>query len=756
MKTKAFDYLNVIKYLSIFAIFLCINQFEETVYPYSSALYSSVLATGGNYITSSILYLLAFLVVGRPGLLASGAITILVMLFITLIRLRFKTKNRIEYVFYTAISLLGFLFLGDTAIETQFEKRILCILISSALSLILLTSISALENKGLKYKMNVEDYASIIVSIVVIGVGFSNLFSPFIWKGISLFIILLATYFFKAGISIVVGTSLGVSLALFYGNVNYVGIFALLTLSCEGFSVISRYLGGISIIFCDYLVHLLFNVYPSYDFRELIPVIIATLLFCILPTKLLTFYKDKFSSFSEKVLARQTINRNRTMLSNRLFELSAVFTEMSNAFNSFKKCENTPEKIKNNATKSIKENVCKNCENFSRCSKNQARRDVGLNKMIDIGIAKGKLSLIDLPDEVGDSCIHPADIIYYTNKFLAEYRNYKLSLLNLSSSRAIISKEAEGVAEILKGLALESGTLLKYQSKLEKTLSDELLKKGFLVSEILIYGEEKNVTVSLILNMKEYSLPALQNAIGRTLKTNVILCEKNNITEEKIHLSFKRRVDFDAVFGIAKVKKDGSEISGDTHSVLRITDEKFIVALSDGMGSGEKAETVSSVSLSLIESFYKAGMNSDLILNTVNKLLSINTEDSFTALDVSVINLKNHTADFIKYGAPYGFIVNEGSVKIIEGNTLPLGILEDLSPSVASTEIFDGDMIILLTDGISDAFGSSSSIIDFLRTVPAKNPQTLSNQILAKAISLSGGKHNDDMTALAVRIFKTS
>jgi stage II sporulation protein E len=236
----------------------------------------------------------------------------------------------------------------------------------------------------------------------------------------------------------------------------------------------------------------------------------------------------------------------------------------------------------------------------------------------------------------------------------------------------------------------------------------------------------------------------------------VILCEKSNITEDKIYLSFRKRVEYDAVFGVSKVNKDGSPISGDTHSVLRISDKKFLVALSDGMGSGVEAENVSSISLSLIESFYKAGMNSDLILNTVNKLLSINTEDSFTALDVSVIDLENKSADFIKYGAPYGFIINDGAVKIIEGNTLPLGILEDLSPSVAKTEVYDGDMILLLTDGISDAFKSSSAIIDFLRSVPAKNPQTLTNQILSKAVALNDGKHLDDMTALAVRIFKNN
>jgi stage II sporulation protein E len=171
------------------------------------------------------------------------------------------------------------------------------------------------------------------------------------------------------------------------------------------------------------------------------------------------------------------------------------------------------------------------------------------------------------------------------------------------------------------------------------------------------------------------------------------------------------------------------------------------------MGSGEQAQNVSSVALSLIESFYKAGMKSELILSTVNKLLSVNTEDCFTALDVSVIDLNAGRADFIKYGSPYGFIINDNGVRIIEAGTLPLGILEDLTPSVCSTPLLNGDMILLVTDGISDAFKSSGEIIDFLRKIPAKNPQALADDVLAEALNLSGGKKNDDMTALAVRIF---
>ncbi len=60
-----------------------------------------------------------------------------------------------------------------------------------------------------------------------------------------------------------------------------------------------------------------------------------------------------------------------------------------------------------------------------------------------------------------------------------------------------------------------------------------------------------------------------------------------------------------------------------------------------------------------------------------------------------------------------------------------------------------------MTDGIADAFGSSGDIIDFIRVVPALNPQSLADEVLKKAIELNGESRKDDMTVLAVRIFKT-
>ena len=223
--------------------------------------------------------------------------------------------------------------------------------------------------------------------------------------------------------------------------------------------------------------------------------------------------------------------------------------------------------------------------------------------------------------------------------------------------------------------------------------------------------------------------------------------------EDKVFLCFRRAPKFDAVFGVSNCIKDGSQSSGDTYSVNKLMNDKFLIALSDGMGSGEYAKKVSSVSLSLIESLYKSGIDSQFILPSVNKLLAINTEDTFTALDIAVINLKNASADFIKYGSPYGFIIGEEGIKIVEGNTLPLGILSELKPSVCTANLNDGDVLLFVTDGVSDAFKSTNEIIEFLKGVTAKNPQALADQVIEKALSLTNGAKHDDMTALAIRIF---
>ena len=125
-------------------------------------------------------------------------------------------------------------------------------------------------------------------------------------------------------------------------------------------------------------------------------------------------------------------------------------------------------------------------------------------------------------------------------------------------------------------------------------------------------------------------------------------------------------------------------------------------------------------------------------------------------MDVGVVDLFDGSADFIKIGTPYSFIITRDSVKIIEGGSLPLGILDEMKPTVCKTRLCAGDVILFISDGVSDAFGSATDLIDFLTTEKAMNPKTLADNVMEKALSLTDGIARDDMTAFCVRIFEKS
>ena len=173
------------------------------------------------------------------------------------------------------------------------------------------------------------------------------------------------------------------------------------------------------------------------------------------------------------------------------------------------------------------------------------------------------------------------------------------------------------------------------------------------------------------------------------------------------------------------------------------------------MGSGEKAENISELSLCLIENFYKAGFDNEIILSTVNKLLNLHKEEIFSALDIGVLDLKNGIIDFIKMASPVSFIINENEVKKVESSSLPMGIVSDIKPVVKKVVISGNDFVVIATDGVSDSFENDEIFKEEIVSIKTKNPQELADQLLEKALSKNKGYAVDDMTILVVKIFES-
>ena len=179
-----------------------------------------------------------------------------------------------------------------------------------------------------------------------------------------------------------------------------------------------------------------------------------------------------------------------------------------------------------------------------------------------------------------------------------------------------------------------------------------------------------------------------------------------------------------------------------------------MLAICDGMGSGEQAHRKSETSINIIENFYKAGYDDQTILSSVNNLLNLGGDNIFSALDVSVVDLKNGEADFIKQGATVGFIKGTEGVSKIESNSLPLGVLEEVSPKVTKTVLGAEDYVVMLSDGVVDSLGEDG-VVEFLRTTNAKGAQEMADNLLQCAKKAQKNYPQDDMTVLIGKLFYT-
>ena len=252
---------------------------------------------------------------------------------------------------------------------------------------------------------------------------------------------------------------------------------------------------------------------------------------------------------------------------------------------------------------------------------------------------------------------------------------------------------------------------------------------------------------------KDVDNAAIEKIVSALVKQNMAVDKVENtdsVSWDNVYLSVKPR--FNVTFGVSSVAKDGNEISGDTHSVLRTDNGKCIVALCDGMGSGDKAEQMSATSIGLVESFYRAGFDSDVILSCVNKLLTTSGNEVFCAVDIVAIDLYDGLTDFIKLGASVGLVKCQDKVEIVAGSSLPLGGLDEMKPSVTKKALTVGDVIVLMSDGVADCFKDPEAIAGVFSNVSLNVPQSIAEVILNKALKLVGNKARDDMTVLVAKI----
>ena len=200
--------------------------------------------------------------------------------------------------------------------------------------------------------------------------------------------------------------------------------------------------------------------------------------------------------------------------------------------------------------------------------------------------------------------------------------------------------------------------------------------------------------------------------------------------------------------GVSSVRKRGSSESGDS-TLIKTVDGFTLFAVSDGMGTGGDAGRESRAALSFLGDLISVGFTLDDAVDAVNGLLfRTGTGDMYATLDAVCVDLSDGSARIIKHGAPPSLVMRGGKIFTLSGNSLPVGIIECAEGESRSVGLKDGDTIVMMSDGVSDALGSDlySSVAEALDDTDIKKAA----ERLIDAAAARGG--DDDMTVLTARV----
>ena len=646
----------------------------------------------------------------------------------------------VYYNFYRVQHLIYYLFLG-----------VVCVFVYVVVLQVMLLRKNC-------FKLTLDESVCFLFVIASLGLGLAsiNIFSFSFAKFFIVLTLLICVSIGSPSLTYAVTLSFALGVSIYNMSLIPIGEFMLLALLIGVFSMPERLKIVFMLIVGDALVQYLFIDQTINCLYSIIPAVLASFIFILLPKGLLLSLADLVYVKKSEIASRNVINITRKNIKKRMAELSNVFLDMKNIHLNMTQKELTKEELTSMLTKEILSSSCRECIDKNRCTRSLGTDNKSnLETLIEIGINKGRVTLLDVPPGLSSRCVKVNNLIGAINRMIGEYKQYRNVMADVNNVKMLMAEQMGAVSRLMLDVGDEIDTNVRFDIARENKVISRLLSMNVYCKEVLLYTEKSDdISAMLVVKSADSYNPAIEKVVSEVLKTSMQITKITPLEESGFNsVLLRKKSRYDCVFGLAACNKSGNEESGDCHSIIRLGANKFLIALCDGMGAGESAHKMSAMTLGLIENFYKVGFDNDIILESVNKLLAINNQESYSTLDVCLIDLEKQLVDFIKVGAPFGLIKRENGIEVVEGGALPIGALETISPSTLKTTISTKDIVVLATDGITDAFETSEKLGEFISRLATNNPQTIAEAVLNEALTINNMSAKDDMTVLIARTY---
>lgn len=440
------------------------------------------------------------------------------------------------------------------------------------------------------------------------------------------------------------------------------------------------------------------------------------------------------------VLAEDKSNR----LIKHLREAKGSFQDISAILKDISKKTKAPDRARYRSNcMALVEGYCYNCPKNDICWKNDTRTtEANIFRLADNAFSRGECSKSNVDERFLHRCPHIESIIEEMNK--RTKKDLKQQIKN--DKLDISATDYELMARLLDGVSKSAQREIGLNNALSDKIVRVLCKNGVVLGGAEV--TEGDLTQIILTGIDISRTSCNEDKIKELLEKELRLTLSKPTLEisggyaiMKLEAINQRKI----VHYLSEKSGKEKEISGDVSARFKGVGNREYLLICDGMGSGNEARLTAKLCVDFLEKILRVTSEKELALAMLNNLVRAKNLECSSAIDLLEIDLNTLEGSFIKSGSAPSYIIREGTSYKLQSKTAPVGIMKELDAEKLGFSLREGDVCVMVSDGILPPKGSDEWLVKLLEEKDL-DKKSLADTIIKRAKEKNISR--DDMSVL--------
>jgi serine phosphatase RsbU (regulator of sigma subunit)/catechol 2,3-dioxygenase-like lactoylglutathione lyase family enzyme len=301
---------------------------------------------------------------------------------------------------------------------------------------------------------------------------------------------------------------------------------------------------------------------------------------------------------------------------------------------------------------------------------------------------------------------------------------------------------------------------IKYRKHMLGTAQDE--QPGPIWGQVFTRFEDLDRNSFALVSFDEVSkaLEVQRRAQAEKLEAERRLAHELSIARQVQARLFPQRFPSCSTLEYTGICSQARQVGGDYYDFMSLGERRLGLVIGDIAGKGIAAALLMANLQAYLRSQCAVALDQpQRLLNSVNQLFYENTAASaYTTLFFAEYHDELRRLRYANCGHLAGLLLRrDDSIERLESTCTVLGLFADWDCSIAECRLFDGDLLLLYTDGVTESFNDAGDefgeegVLSSLRRHRHLLPEQMVQEILADVQDFGSKEQHDDVTLVVAK-----